>query len=225
METTPAAGGYRAVSGLAVAALFLGGLSSLALVSPLLWALPLLGVGLAAAALADVSREGAEKAGRAAALAGLALSIGFGTQAVAARFVAQRIMADRARAVAGAWLDAIRDGRLIDARGMVAPDMLPAAATFDTPTDPDSPPESPEKDFAAMPVVARIIRCGGGGERRIECREIQPPEGVRWQVTVRLPACADGGSLALELELDPRRQRGKAGAVEQWLVSKFELAR
>lgn len=223
METTPAAGGYRAVSGLAVAALVLGGLSSLALVSPLLWALPLLGVGLAVAALADVSREGAEKAGRAAALAGLALSVGFGAQAVTARFVARRIMADRARAVADAWLDAIRDGRLIDARGMVAPDMFPTATPFDAP--PDAAAESPEQAFAALPVVARIIRCGGGGERRIECRELQQPEGVRWQVSVRLPACADGGSLALELELDPRRQRGKAGAVEQWLVSKFELAR
>ncbi len=224
METTPTAGGYRAVSGLAVAALVLGGLSSLALVSPMLWALPLLGAGLAAAALADVSREGAEKAGRAAALAGLALSVGFGAQAVTARFVARRIMADRARTVTAAWLDAIADGRLLDARGMVAPDTFPPPTPFDGPAHPDAPPPDPEKEFAALPVVARIIRCGGG-EREIECRELQQPEGLRWQVRVRLPRCAEGGGLALELELEPRRQRGKDGGVEQWLVSKFEIGR
>lgn len=223
MDPAPATGGYRAVSGLAVGALALGGLSSLALLSPMLWALPLLGAALAAAALADVSRPGAEKAGRAIALAGLALSIGFGAQAVTGRLVARRIMAARARVVAEAWLDSIRDGRLIDARGMVAPDLLPAASPFEAPPSPDAAPESPENEFAALPVVARIIRCGGG-EREIECREVQQPEGVRWQVWVRLPRCADGGSLELDLELDPRRQAGKSGGVEQWLVSKMELA-
>lgn len=224
MEPAQASGGYRAVSGLAVAALALGCLSSLALVSPMLWALPLLGVVLAAVSLADVSRAGAEKAGRAIALAGLALSIGFGAQAVTGRLVARRIMAARARAVTGVWLDSIRDGRLIDARGMVAPDLLPAASPLDAPPGPDTAPESPESEFAALSVVARIIRCGGG-EREIECREVQQPEGLRWQVRVRLPRCTDGGSLDLDLELDPRRQRGKSGGVEQWLVTKFELAR
>lgn len=224
MEPGPA-GGYRAVSGLALGALALGGLSALALLSPMLWALPLLGAAVAVAALADISRPGAEKAGRAIALVGLALSIGFGAQAVTGRLVARRIMAARARVVAGVWLDSIRDGRLIDARGMVAPELLPAASPFEAPPSADAAPESPESEFAALPVVARIIRCAGDGEREMECREVQQPEGVRWQVRVRLPRCADGGSLDLDLDLDPRRQRGKSGGVEQWLVSRMELAR
>jgi hypothetical protein len=157
METTETSSGYRPVSGLAVAALAMGALSALALTSPLLWGLPLLGVCLAVVALRDVSREGAEKAGRAAALAGLALSIGFGAQALAGRLVARRIMADRARAVATAWLDAIRDGKLVEARTMIAPDLLPSTSALDRPLQPhDAPPEPPEAEFARMPVVAAL---------------------------------------------------------------------
>jgi len=224
METTETSSGYRPVSGLAVAALALGALSALALTSPLLWGLPLLGVCLAVVALRDVSREGAEKAGRAAALAGLALSIGFGAQALTGRLVARRIMADRARAVATAWLDAIRDGKLVEARTMIAPDLLPSTSALDRPLQPhDAPPEPPEAEFARMPVVAALLRCGGRAERAIGCEAIEPPEGPRWVARVRLSPCAEGGPLAVRLELEPRDQREKAGRVQRWLVTKFEL--
>jgi hypothetical protein len=48
------------------------------------------------------------KAGRVAALAGLALSVGFGAQAVTTSVVSHWIMESRARAVINAWLDAAR---------------------------------------------------------------------------------------------------------------------
>jgi hypothetical protein len=109
---------YRPVSMLAVAAALAGVASSLALTTPMLWALPLVGVGLALAGLADVARPGAEKAGRMLALAGLALSVGFGAQAVTSAIVSRRIVEARAVATANAWIDAIREGRLADARAM-----------------------------------------------------------------------------------------------------------
>jgi hypothetical protein len=226
METTETSSGYRPVSGLAVAALVMGVLSALALTSPLLWGLPLLGVLLAVVALRDVSREGAEKAGRAAALAGLALAIGFGMQALTGRLVARWLMADRARAVTAAWLDAIRDGKLVEARGMVAPDLLPSALSFDRPPQPDdAPPDPPEAEFARLPVVAEILRCGGRAAREISCEEIQPPEGPRWVTVVRLSPCAEGGAVAVRLELEPRDQREKTGRVQRWLVTKLEIER
>jgi hypothetical protein len=222
METTEEATGYRPVSGLAVGALTLGVISALALTSPLLWGLPLLGVVLAVVALRDVSREGAEKAGRAAALAGLALSIGFGAQAVTGRLVARRIMADRAGAVVATWLDAIRDGNLVEARGMVVPDLFPSPHERPLHSH-DEPPEPPDAEFARVPAVAAILRCGGAAGRAVRCEEIQPPEGPRWSAAVRLAPCATGGPVTVRIELEPRSHREKSGRVQRWMVTKLEL--
>lgn len=132
----PASGGeaaqrldYRPVSPLAVAAAAVGVVSALALASPVFWVLPLIGIGIAVAALRDVDRAGAQKAGRLLALAGLALSIGFGAQAVAAKLTVRSIAAGRAEAAATLWLATIRADRLDDARSMCAAD---AAAAVDT---------------------------------------------------------------------------------------------
>ncbi|RLS82796.1 MAG: hypothetical protein DWI04_04340, partial [Planctomycetota bacterium] len=104
---------YRPVSALAVAALVAGCASGLAVVTRFAWAVPLVGIALAAAALADVARPEARKAGRLAALTALALSMGFGAQAVTGHFVDRWIMASRAKAAARAWIDAIREGRTV----------------------------------------------------------------------------------------------------------------
>ncbi len=110
--------GYRPVSPLAVSAALLGVASTLALVSPLFWVVPIVAAAVSAAALADVGRRHAPKAGRLAALAGLALAIGCGAQAVAAAAAAEWLARGRAAAAAEFWLDTIAAGRLDDARSM-----------------------------------------------------------------------------------------------------------
>ena len=60
--------GYLPVSRLAVAAAGLGAISALALASPVFWVLPLVAIGIAVAALRDVGRPEAPKAGRLAAM-------------------------------------------------------------------------------------------------------------------------------------------------------------
>ncbi|MFM7108651.1 MAG: hypothetical protein ACKOZU_08655 [Planctomycetaceae bacterium] len=123
-----AAAAYRPVSVAAVAAAVIGLASVLALVSPVLWVLPLVGVAVSLAALADVDRPAAAKAGRLAALTGLGLSLGFGAQAVTTAAATEWLARGRAEAAARFWLDAIASGRLDDARSMCAPD---AAAAVD----------------------------------------------------------------------------------------------
>ncbi|MGB8854876.1 MAG: hypothetical protein WCC69_15080, partial [Pirellulales bacterium] len=113
--------GYRPVSSLAVAALIVGCASALALVSPVFWVVPLVGAALALVAVRDVTRSGAAKAGGLAALAGLALALGFGSQAMTAAATARWLAAARAEAAAGFWLDALCDGRTDDARSMCGP--------------------------------------------------------------------------------------------------------
>ena len=118
--------GYRPVSAAAVAAAALGLASAVALVSPVLWVLPLVGVAVALAALADVGRPNAAKAGRLAALAGLGLSLGFGAQAVTTAAATEWLARGRAEAAVRFWLDAIASGRLDDARSMCAADVAGA---------------------------------------------------------------------------------------------------
>ena len=95
--------GYRPVSRLAVAAVVLGGVSGLALISPVFGVLPLVAAAVAVAALADVGRPGAAKAGRLAALAGLALASGFGAQALTAAAVGRSIAARLSATTSPTW--------------------------------------------------------------------------------------------------------------------------
>lgn len=118
--------GYRPVSVLAVAAAASGAVSTLALVGPVFWVVPLVGAALSWAALVDVGRPGAPKAGRLAALAGLALALGFGMQAVATAATSEWLARGRAEAAARFWLDAIAAGRRDDATGMCGPEAVPA---------------------------------------------------------------------------------------------------
>ena len=107
--------GYLPVSRLAVGAAVLGVSSALALVSPLFLVVPLVALTVSVAARADCERPGAPKAGRLAAIAGMALAIGFGAQAVSMLVVARAIAAGRAVAAAEMFLAAVRDGRTVDA--------------------------------------------------------------------------------------------------------------
>lgn len=122
--------GYLPVSRLAVGAIVLGGCSALAIVSPFFLVVPLVAVAVAVAACADCDRPGAQKAGRLAALTGLALAIGFGSQAVSMLAVSRALAAGRAVAAAEIFLAAVRDGRSADAEAMCGADARGAVATL-----------------------------------------------------------------------------------------------
>ena len=145
--------GYRPVSALAVAAAASGAVSTLALVGPVFWVLPLVGVALSCAALVDVGRPGAPKAGRLAALAGLALAVGFGTQAVATAATSEWLARGRAVTAVRFWLAAVAAGRHDDATGMCGPDALAA--------------------------VDRVAACDSAAPARVRCRGRDEESGGR----------------------------------------------
>jgi hypothetical protein len=122
--------GYLPVSRLAVGAVALGGCSALAVVSPLFLVVPLVAVVVSLAACRDCERPAAPKAGRLAALAGLALASGFGIQAVSMLVVTRAIAAGRAVAAAEIFLAAVRDGRAADAAAMCGAEAQGAVATL-----------------------------------------------------------------------------------------------
>lgn len=209
-----AAAEYQPVSPLAVGALAVGCCSALALATRFAWAIPLVGVVLAAAALRDVAQPGGRKAGRLAALAALALAVGFGTQAVTGFLVDRWIMASRARAAAGAWIDAVREGRVEEALGLCVASVLPPSSL-----PPDLGHEEGEAErlrrFSQLPAVAAVARCAANRPPLTHAEPAGSDDGG-WILHADLAAC---GGPTLRLAVVPRRVRGTSGAVERWNVA------
>lgn len=181
---------YRPVSALAVLAAVAGVCSAAALVAPVLWILPLVAAGLSLAALADVGRPPVGKAGRWAALLGLALALGFGAQATVTAAATHWLMSRRAEAAATYWLDAVCAGRLADARSMASPD------------------GEDDAQRAAADVDAALGVCGSGNPT-VRCLGLgERPESWRVRAT----------TAAAELELVLGRRSD--GRTERWSVSR-----
>lgn len=218
-------GDYQPVSRLAVAALVAGVLSALALVSPICWVIPLVAAGLALAALADVNRPGAVKAGGLAAVAGLALAVGFGSQAVSTSVMSRWLIERRAATVARHWIDAVRAGRLADAMSVCAPRTLPGERPHGHPGGTVGPAVGPagEEAFAALAAVRGVKACGARSPRVTAIEPADQTEGG-WVVVASLAACGQPeGSLRLVVE--PTSVQRQGGAVERWLVTGFALER
>jgi hypothetical protein len=219
-------GEYRPVSRLAVAALAAGMMSALAIVSPLCWALPLVAVGLVVAAWADVHRPGAPKAGGLAAVAGLALAVGFGAQAVTDAVATRWLVSRRAEATARHWIDAVRAGRLADAISVCAPRVVPGGGA---PPAPGGAPASPaaatdrEAAFAALAAVRGLKPCDAQPPRVTSIAPADETEGG-WVVVASLAACGRPEE-SLRLVVAPERVQRQGGPVERWLVTGFSLER
>ncbi|MFM9196869.1 MAG: hypothetical protein ACKOWG_14225 [Planctomycetia bacterium] len=224
METHGETIGYRPVSRLAVAAVVVGVAAGLAVTTPLLWILPLVGVAIAVAALADVAKPGAEKAGRAAALAGLALSVGFAAQAVTMPLVSRWVRESRTKAVALAWLDALRENRLADAASMMAPSLLPG---FDPEKHDRGMPEphhghhhgdGTTPGIEALPTVKAILDCGGAAAVDVRAAASDDEMSKTWYARVKLEPCGNGGAVELRLEMQPTSSREVNRFVERWTI-------
>ena len=220
---------YRPVSKLAVAAAVLGVLSSLAITTPLLWVLPLAGTAIAVVGLADVMRLGAEKAGRAAALVGLALSVGFGVQAVTASLVTRSIMERRAQGVAHAWLDALGEKRLSAAQSMLGQHLLPPShGDGHRPGEPEHHEHHSHADSTAvaiesLPAVSAILGCGTAAVRDVRSTGRDEETGNDWCVQIRLSPCAGGDAVDVRLQLVPVVVNEQKRREERWTITKIDL--
>jgi len=226
METSAETIGYRPVSRLAVAAAVAGLVASLALLTPLLWILPLVGIALAIAALADAGRSGAEKAGRAAALCGLALSVGFGVQSVTAVIATRWIAESRSKGVVNAWIDALNHDRLAEAKSMLALQLLPdiEPGVEPGPEGDRGPDGGSDPQIAALPAVRAIRDCGAAAARDLRFSGRDEASGQSWCVDVRLGPCAGGRTVDLRLHLQPSKVRESKRVVERWTIVQIDLA-
>jgi len=102
---------YRTLSSPAVGALILGLASPLAIIDPLLWGVPLLGIAVGGWALWRIAHRAPAQVGRKAALLGLTLSVFCGTAAVADWFIYQEMVRRRARQFAARWFEFLAHGQ------------------------------------------------------------------------------------------------------------------
>ena len=206
LEETEGSASYRPVSAMAVASVAAGGLSALAIVSPLLWVLPLVGMALAIVAIADVNREGAKKAGRLLALVGLALSVGFGSQAVSATVMGHWLASTRATAAARLWIEAIQQGRLKDAKSMCEPEAMQAV----------------EAIAACGPRAACALRCEGAVEERAGSWLVRATVGP-CLVAPDTPTESPAASLALAIVLESTVSAQQGRASERWTIIRCDF--
>lgn len=236
--------GYRPVSLLAIATLVAGASSALALVSPALWVVPLLSVALAAMALRDVAprkdgegdaEEDAEaghdgaaplpagidrKTGRWAALLGLALAIGFGTQAAVSFVVRRSVMERRAEASARMFLDMVRKERMADAIKCCLPQVTPpiSSRSMEGPPTADVQTRAAEASLRSMDIIRAIQRCGDDAPVEIRCVGPETRLKESWVLEVRVGPCADGKPLKIKMLMQSRPvTRGKR-PYDNWMV-------
>jgi hypothetical protein len=110
---------YRALSGLAVAALVLGLLSPVAIVDPLLWTVPFLGVVVGGLALLRIALRAPALTGRTAALIGLLLSVLFSAAGPAERVAYRWALRREARQFALQWFDFLAENRPQNAHQLI----------------------------------------------------------------------------------------------------------
>ena len=208
---------------MAVAAAVFGVLSLASAIHPSFFILPVLGVAFAVVALRDLATPDSIKIGRLAAVVGLALSLFFGvvglTRSLATTWIANR----RAEKVAAGWVDAILEGKILDAHAMLIllqRENLPGEAEGDVSTGLfDS--QAIEAAYRRRPEVAAILTCGGAKRQAAALLEYVPDSKEReevWVVRVTIAPCGSRESLALDIEVESGIVRTPDGWTEQWYV-------
>jgi hypothetical protein len=111
---------YRSVSALAVVAFALGILSLLALISPVLWIVPVAAVAVALIAIRVIKND-PQKSGQRLATIGLFVAVCVGIWAVSYHFSREWYLFHKARQFADDWLAVVQDGNLYEAHQLHLP--------------------------------------------------------------------------------------------------------
>lgn len=220
------AAAYRPISGLAVAAAAAGLVSAASLISPAFWIVPPVAIALAVAAFRDIGRDGSVKVGRLPAIVGLALAVGFMTQAVSHRAVQERIVAARAEMAARQFVEALRESRFADARAMCGPTALPRSST--TAATAGGEGVSPDAAFATLSSVAVLAACVGEGSKAVahEPRPADMPTARSFLFTLscRPPGATGHGTTArVRVVVEQVDPSGWNSAVDRWQVVGHEV--
>ena len=163
-ETNP---DYRSVSGLAIVSLLLGIASPLAMVAPLLFAIPLFALGLSLLTLAKIRASDGQLIGRKAALVGLGLAVASLCAAQSRLVMANWLIGERARPVAEQWMTLLlQQQKELAYQLTVAAEQTPSREAIAAAPQLAKAPETAWKTFLNAPVVQKIQTMGGDAQVR-----------------------------------------------------------
>jgi hypothetical protein len=166
---------YQALSAQAVLGLAFGLLGALAVLDPLAWILPPVGLVLSLLALRRIARDAPTLGGRKLALTGLLLSILFSAAAPAEWFTYRWLVRREACQFADHWFEFLRDGQadkayLLTLDPGFRPRMDDSLAWYFR----DNPSSVSDVDrYRARPVVKKLLALGPRAEARYERTENQ----------------------------------------------------
>lgn len=211
---------YRTISVLALVGLALGLAAPLAFFAPLLMVLPIAGAVLGLLALHRIATSDGALMGRAAALAGIALSVASLTAAWTRVELSQYLLSRQARSTALEWFTLLQQGEVEQAFQLMNNSRQRPAPV--NPDDPNSKPAtSPIDDFRATPVVHFMLDHAQTApvryDRDVTIDMFAAGEArIQQQYSVDVPP-VDGNGAASTIDVVLVRTR--SGGPYEWLIS------
>jgi hypothetical protein len=165
-----------------------------------------------------------------AALAGLSLSLFFGCVGLARSLTATRIANRRAEQVAASWVDAILDGKTLEAHAMLMPlqRMNPPGEAEGAVSTGLFDSRAIEAAYRQEPEVAATLACGAAKRQAATLVEYVPDSKEReevWIVRVTIAPCGSQASLILDIEVESGLLKQPDGWFELWYVKKVSVHR
>lgn len=218
---------YRSVSALAIISLLFGLASPLCLVWPLLLVIPLVGAALSLVALLRIAASDGVLAGRWAAVAGLALCVGFGAAAITRERVTRLLRTRQAAAFAHDWIAMVVAGGTEPAFRLTVDAARPAPRSADPALSAPDVVE-PYDAFLERPVIQRLMAAGSDARIQfVETTSYQQPSRSQIVVHQRFtitppPAAGDSPEPAFDVVVSLQRSRLPREQHRRWLISQVE---
>ncbi len=219
---------YRTVSVLSIVSLVLGLAAPLAMIAPLLFALPIAGAVVAVLAIRRIAASDGLMVGRMAAVIGLALSIASVSAAVTRTALTQELLSRQARAAAFEWFKLLQAGDaerafLMTLASRQSPPPQDPSDLHDAVSEPETPPL---EKFRVEPVVHFLLdHAQGMPVEYVRDSAFDPAsnggERIQQLFVVGAPAAA-GDASTTSVEIVLQQVRGYKGAPSQWLVSAYQ---
>ena len=177
---------YQSFSSLAVVGLIFGLLSVFALVDPMAWVLPLLGLLLGGLALRRIAKNSPALVGRKVAIVGLVLSLLFGGAAMGEWCAHRWLLRSQARQFTQTWFDLLRHQQPHKAYQLTQhPNRRqPLNETLWSYYREGPQPREELENYVAMPVIRALLALGKNDQIRYYETESQRRDGRRENITL-----------------------------------------
>lgn len=222
---------YRPLSTLAIVSAIAGLLSPIAVLSPSLMAIPVVGVALSLLALQRIHARGDEMVGRNFALVGLTLSVLIGSFLLARNYTRHQALAQQALPCAERWCDLVQQGRLLEAIELThAPNSRRPLDTLETYYNENESAAKVLEEFRIDPVVLLLKDAPEGAEIRFVGADRFYTGVSKTYVLVEafaldLPAENGKPGKTREFSLELQRDKDVANTADAWFVSGKRMGR